>query len=131
MKRPADVCDVFCSDEEKVARVKEKMAHHDCTGLSQWFKALADETRLKIALALHMETELCVCDAALVSGASVAAASHHLRLLRDFGIARHRREGKLVFYSLADRRFARMLQAIGDLTKQEKPKGESGHVPAR
>lgn len=126
MHRLADTCDIFCFDEEKVTRVKTRLTETDCAGLARWFKALADETRLKIARALGIEKELCVCDVANIIGSSVATASHHLRLLRHLGIARHRKEGKLVFYSLADRRFALMLQAAEELQK-----GEAIHGPAR
>lgn len=94
-----DVCDVFCSDREKVARIKSAVGITG--GLAQIFKALADETRLKIVYALSLE-ELCVCDVAGVIGSSVATASHHLRLLSNIGLAMHRREGKMVFYSLKD-----------------------------
>lgn len=66
------------------------------------FKALADETRLKIAYALCQEEELCVCDVATIIEATVAAVSRHLRHLRSLGICKSRREGKLVFYSLDD-----------------------------
>lgn len=63
---------------------------------------MADDTRMKIAYALCVEQELCVCDVANIIGSSVATASHHLRLLRNMGLAKYRKEGKLVFYSLDD-----------------------------
>lgn len=66
------------------------------------FKVLADETRMKIAFALCMEDELCVCDVAHIIGSTLATASHHLRMLRQLGLAKFRKEGKLVFYSLED-----------------------------
>ncbi|MCL6611768.1 MAG: metalloregulator ArsR/SmtB family transcription factor [Peptococcaceae bacterium] len=69
--------------------------------MARIFKALADDTRLKIIYALSLE-ELCVCDVAGIIGSSVATASHHLRFLRNTGLARYRRKGKLVFYSLRD-----------------------------
>ena len=65
------------------------------------FKALGDETRLKVVYALS-QAELCVCDVAAVLGASQATASYHLRLLHHLGLARYRKEGKLVYYRLAD-----------------------------
>lgn len=94
-----DVCEVFCSDREKVDRIRLLVGLTG--GMAQMFKALADDTRLKIIYALSLE-ELCVCDVAGVIGGSVATASHHLRFLRNTGLARYRREGKLVFYSLKD-----------------------------
>lgn len=94
-----DVCEVFCSDREKVERIKKQVGVTG--GMAQMFKALADDTRLKIIYALSLE-ELCVCDVAGIIGSSVATASHHLRFLRNIGLARYRKEGKLVFYSLRD-----------------------------
>lgn len=94
-----DVCEVFCSDREKVRRLKEEVGVTE--GMARMFKALADDTRLKIIYALSLE-ELCVCDVAGIIGSSVATASHHLRFLRNMGLARYRREGKLVYYSLQD-----------------------------
>ncbi|HBV95499.1 MAG: ArsR family transcriptional regulator [Peptococcaceae bacterium BICA1-7] len=94
-----DVCDVFCSDREKVEKIKSMVGITE--GMAQVFKAMADDTRLKIVYALSLE-ELCVCDVAGIIGSSVATASHHLRLLSNSGLAGSRREGKMVFYSLKD-----------------------------
>ena len=58
------------------------------------FKALADETRLKIAFSLTLEEEMCVCDVAAVIGSSVATASHHLRYLREQALAKSRKKGR-------------------------------------
>jgi len=73
---------------------------------------LADETRLRIACALCEEVELCVCDVAHIIGSSLATASHHLRLLRNMGIARYRRSGRLVFYSLRDERLRSIIHLV-------------------
>lgn len=97
-----DVCEVTCFDEPKVNRVKESITKHNTFSVSKMFKALADDTRLKIAFALSEEEELCVCDVANIVGCTTATASHHLRLLRNMGLAKYRKEGKLVFYSLDD-----------------------------
>src|SRR5690625_1140739 len=72
------------------------------TGNEEYFKELTDPTRLKIAYALTLTKELCVHDVASIINASTSTASHHLRLLRDMKLAKHRREGKMVFYSLDD-----------------------------
>ena len=68
---------------------------------------LANPTRLKVLLALRpsrdaCERELCVCDLAVVAGASKSMTSHQLRLLRTAGLVLPRRDGKLTFYRLAD-----------------------------
>ncbi|HEY4552318.1 MAG TPA: metalloregulator ArsR/SmtB family transcription factor [Bacillaceae bacterium] len=74
----------------------------DVSGVELLFKALSDATRLKVAYALTLEEELCVCDVAQIIGATNATASHHLRYLRNMGLAKYRKKGKLVFYSLLD-----------------------------
>lgn len=94
------MCEVTIVHEEVVQSVKKKMP--EVTKVAQIFKALADETRLKIAYALTIEEELCVCDVSEIIGSSTATASHHLRFLRDLSLAKSRRKGKLVYYSLAD-----------------------------
>lgn len=73
------------------------------------FNALADRSRLKILHALSDGQELCVCDVASLLDVKVAAASHHLRKLRDLQILKHRNEGKLAYYSLKDLRIAAIL----------------------
>ncbi|PEQ91111.1 hypothetical protein CN481_16360 [Bacillus sp. AFS006103] len=50
--------------------------------MSQIFKALSDDTRIKIAYALSVEDELCVCDVANIVGSTTATPSHHLRLIK-------------------------------------------------
>lgn len=95
-----DTCDTFCYDEEKVNRIQPQI--EDVTGVELIFKALSDGTRLKIAYALTLAKELCVCDVANIIGSTTATASHHLRLLRNLKLAKSRKEGKLVFYSLDD-----------------------------
>ncbi|TQR21500.1 ArsR/SmtB family transcription factor [Psychrobacillus vulpis] len=95
-----DICEVTKVHEDVVLSVKERLP--EVTKVAQVFKALADETRLKIAFALTIEEELCVCDVSEIIGSSTATASHHLRFLRDLSLAKSRRKGKLVFYSLAD-----------------------------
>jgi len=97
-----DVCDVTCFDEEKVTKVKNELNMQNTMEVSKLFKALADDTRVKIAYSLSVEEELCVCDVANIVGCTVATASHHLRLLRNLGLATYRKEGKLVYYSLDD-----------------------------
>ncbi|NLY79913.1 MAG: winged helix-turn-helix transcriptional regulator [Lysinibacillus sp.] len=102
MAKEIDVCEITCVDEDKVARVQGKLAEENPLKVANIFKALSDETRVKIAYALTLEEELCVCDVANIVGATTATASHHLRLLRNLGLAKYRKEGKLVYYSLDD-----------------------------
>ncbi|WML46950.1 metalloregulator ArsR/SmtB family transcription factor [Neobacillus sp. PS3-34] len=113
-----DVCEVTCVDGEKVIRVKESIHNQNTLAVSQIFKALSDDTRMKIAYALSVEDELCVCDVANIVGSTTATASHHLRLLRKLGLAKYRKEGKLVFYSLDDNHVRQLIQIAFEHQKE-------------
>ena len=69
--------------------------------LAELFKVFGDSTRIKILTALSSE-ELCVCDISKLVGMTVSAVSHQLKILRSAKLVSCRREGKTVFYSLAD-----------------------------
>lgn len=98
-----DVCEITCVDSEKTPRVQGQLEKtSQILEVTKLFKALSDETRMKIAYALTLEDELCVCDVANIVGATTATASHHLRHLKSLGLAKYRKEGKLVYYSLDD-----------------------------
>jgi DNA-binding transcriptional ArsR family regulator len=64
------------------------------------FRALADPTRLGLALALRDGRELCVCDLSWIAERSQNLVSHHMRSLRSEGLVRSRRQGKMTMYSL-------------------------------
>lgn len=72
-------------------------------------KGFADGTRLKI-LSLLREDEVCVHEIALVLGISQSAISHQLRLLRDARLVRSRKEGRHVYYRLADQHVRDLLE---------------------
>ncbi|MED1602964.1 metalloregulator ArsR/SmtB family transcription factor [Alkalihalophilus marmarensis] len=97
-----DQCEIFYYDEEKVSRLSLRIESKEFTKSADIFKALSDETRLKIAYTLTEDNELCVCDVASIIGITNATASHHLRHLRNIRIAKSRKEGKMVFYSIDD-----------------------------
>ncbi|GEM04811.1 transcriptional regulator [Halolactibacillus miurensis] len=97
-----ETCDVAVFNEDKVYRVKEMVESENILAVSEMFKALCDETRLKIAYALTQENKLCVCDVAHIIGSSTATASHHLRHLKKLGLAKSYKEGKQVYYQLDD-----------------------------
>jgi ArsR family transcriptional regulator, lead/cadmium/zinc/bismuth-responsive transcriptional repressor len=97
-----DICEVSCVDSDKTTRVQPLVEKRNIVEVTKLFKALSDETRMKIAYALTLEEELCVCDVAAIVGATTATASHHLRHLKSLGLAKYRKEGKLAYYSLDD-----------------------------
>ncbi|NRR23521.1 metalloregulator ArsR/SmtB family transcription factor [Brevibacillus sp. MS2.2] len=113
-----DICEIQCFDEEKVNRLKPFATESE--GVAKIFKALADDTRAKIIHILSMEDELCVCDVAAIIGSSIANTSHHLRLLRNMGLAKYRKEGKLVFYSLDDDHVRHLISAGIEHAKEQK-----------
>ena len=68
---------------------------------SRFFKALADETRLRILKLLEVR-EMCVCEVMVALNLTQPTASHHLGILENVGLVKDRKEGKWVFYSIAD-----------------------------
>jgi ArsR family transcriptional regulator, lead/cadmium/zinc/bismuth-responsive transcriptional repressor len=118
MSRQDDVCEITCTDEEKVERVKQDMNAQNTMEVAKIFKALADDTRIKIAYSLTVQDELCVCDVANIVGCTIATASHHLRLLRNLGLAKYRKEGKLVYYSLDDHHVKQLIQLAFEHQKE-------------
>ncbi|RKQ29072.1 ArsR/SmtB family transcription factor [Oceanobacillus halophilus] len=114
-----DVCEITCIDEEKVTSVRQNLSEQNTLEVAKIFKALSDDTRIKIAYALSMENELCVCDVANIVGATTATASHHLRLLRNIGLAKYRKNGKLVFYSIDDEHVKQLIQFAFSGRKEE------------
>lgn len=69
--------------------------------LADFFKVFADSTRIKILYVL-LCSEMCVCDLAQILNMTQSAISHQLRILKQMDLVRNRREGKTIFYSLAD-----------------------------
>jgi ArsR family transcriptional regulator len=77
---------------------------------AQRFHALSDATRLQLVLAL-VGGERCVCDLMAVMGAAQSRLSFHLRVLKEAGLVRDRREGRWVYYALE----TDVLESMADL----------------
>jgi DNA-binding transcriptional ArsR family regulator len=106
----SNLCSINEIDPEKVAFVQKKaLPERTVERVSRLFSALSDPTRLKILHSLTVTEELCVCDLAALAELSVSAVSHQLRLLRDRDLVRARREGRMVYYSVADDHVATLL----------------------
>ncbi len=97
-----DRCDLLCLDLERAEAIRKRLDLNLVAGVAARAKALADPTRLLIALALRDGEELCVCDLAWITTRAENLVGHHLRALRDVGLACSRREHKIVFYTLTD-----------------------------
>lgn len=100
--REAPRCDFLFVHEEIVGRVQEQMPEEEqLFDLAELFKIFGDSTRVKILYVLF-ESEMCVCDIAQLLGMTQSAISHQLQVLKKSKLVKYRREGKTVFYSLAD-----------------------------
>lgn len=103
MAESADTCDLLCLDLPKAERVREALPGPETLeGWAAGAKALGDPTRLAVALALDAGQSACVCDLAWIVGRDERLVSHHLRLLKSAGLARSRRDGKMVMYELTE-----------------------------
>ena len=95
-------CEFLCVHEETVKKVRSLMPEDETLyDLAELFRIFGDSTRIKILFALF-EAELCVCDISTLLGASQTAVSHQLRVLKNNKLVNARKEGKNIFYSLAD-----------------------------
>ncbi len=95
-------CEYLCVHEDTVKKVINDMPEEEkLYDLAELFKIFGDSTRIKILYALF-EEELCVCDIAQLLNVSQTAVSHQLRVLKTNKLVKCRKEGKNVFYSLAD-----------------------------
>ncbi len=105
-----DICEAEFVDEERVSVVRARMPEAEIIEeLSDIFKVLGDPTRLRIVSALGV-SELCVCDLANLLGSSISAVSHQLRVLRNLKLVKHRKAGKMVYYSLDDKCIETLLE---------------------
>lgn len=97
-----DCCDLLCTHEDIIQNVRENMPDEDTLfDLTELFRIFGDSTRIRILYVLF-EAEMCVCDIAALLGMTQSAISHQLRALKNVRLVKSRREGKTIFYSLAD-----------------------------
>ncbi len=97
-----ECCETFQTHEELLKLVNEQMPDEDeLYDLAELFKVFGDSTRIRILYVLF-EAEVCVCDLAETLNMTQSAISHQLKILKQSRLVKGRREGKSVFYSLAD-----------------------------
>lgn len=90
------------SHEEILSYVRHELPTDEVlSDLSDLFRLFADTTRVKILFSLF-ESEMCVCAIAELLGMTQSAISHQLKILKDGGLVGNRREGKTIYYFLAD-----------------------------
>ena len=98
----AECCEEHVIHKELLQKVNGKMPdEEEISDLSDLFKVFGDSTRLKILFVLF-EAEVCVCDLAEILHMTQSAISHQLKVLKQSKLVTNRREGKSIFYSLAD-----------------------------
>ena len=97
-----ECCDQKCIHTDRLKVVREQMPDEDqLSDLAALFKVFGDSTRIRILFVLF-ESEVCVCDLAETLNMNQSAISHQLKILKQAKLVTSRREGKSVFYSLAD-----------------------------
>ncbi len=95
-------CDYMHLHDDVIKEVYDSMPDDEALfDLAELFKIFSDSTRIKILYSLLI-SEMCVCDIATLLGMSQSAISHQLRILKQSGLVKYRRDGKTIFYSLSD-----------------------------
>jgi DNA-binding transcriptional ArsR family regulator len=92
---------------------QQRLGRDLAVGAASLAAALSDPTRLEIAATLLEADELCVCDLSWIVERPQALVSHHARVLRERGLVRSRRDGKMVLYSLTGEGRALLSSVLG------------------
>lgn len=96
------ICDCEVIHEEVVNSVNDKMLPKEqFNKVAELYKMFSSSTRVEILWALE-QSEMCVCDLAVLLGMTKSAISHQLKSLRLSNLVKYRKEGQVVYYSLAD-----------------------------
>lgn len=117
-----DICDCNIIHKEIVDSTKNKMLNDLMFNkIGNFFKIIGDDTRLKILYALD-NNEMCVCDIANLLNMTKSSISHQLRLLKDNGLVKARKDGKEVYYMLDDEHVSSVVEiaSIHVIHKEEK-----------
>lgn len=101
-EKRAPYCETTVIHREVVDRVSKMLMPDQVTAsIAEFFKVFGDQTRIRI-LQVLFEEEMCVCDIAYLLNMSQSAISHQLRVLKQAGIVKYRKDGRVVYYSLDD-----------------------------
>ncbi len=101
-EKHSEKCEEIEIHEDLLRVAREKLPKDEALfDLAEFFKVFGDSTRIRILFVLF-ETEMCVCDLATALNMTSSAISHQLNFLKRSKLVKNRREGKSVFYSLAD-----------------------------
>lgn len=110
MEQSETCSDVDVIHADIVDKVKKDFPSNQLINtLSDFFKIFGDTTRVKIMYALD-KSEMCVGDISVLLDMTVSAVSHQLKILREASLVKTKRQGKIVFYSLADEHVQRIIE---------------------
>lgn len=102
MPSKLEICSCTVIHQDVVDAASHQMLSNEVSAkLSELFKMFADPTRIKLLNVLYI-SEMCVCDLAACLNMTQSAISHQLRLLKLYNLVKARKDGKVVYYSLAD-----------------------------
>ena len=102
-------CEFMHAHEDIIDKVNQEIPEEEILyDLAELFKIFGDSTRIKILYVL-LEAEMCVCDIAQLLNMNQSAISHQLRVLRSSKLVKFRRDGKTLYYSLADEHVCRII----------------------
>jgi DNA-binding transcriptional ArsR family regulator len=102
MPSKLEICSCTVIHQDVVDAASHQMLNNEVSAkLSELFKMFADPTRIKLLNVLYI-SEMCVCDLAACLNMTQSAISHQLRLLKLYNLVKARKDGKVVYYSLAD-----------------------------
>lgn len=107
---PAKASSSYASELKQIANEVARIDVVDKQ--SRFFKALADDTRLRILKLLEVK-EMCVCEVMIALDLTQPTASHHLRIMENVELVKDRRAGKWVYYSITDRKLLENLRKLG------------------
>ena len=97
-----EVCEEVCVHDDVLDKVLQGLPGEEkLFDLAELFKVFGDATRIRILFVLS-EAEVCVCDLASALNMTQSAVSHQLNILKRSKLVKSRRDGKQIFYSLAD-----------------------------
>ncbi|ENQ3107393.1 MULTISPECIES: ArsR/SmtB family transcription factor [Bacillus] len=106
--------------QEVIEKVQQTIPQDDSLSqVAELFKVLGDRTRTRILHALF-EAEMCVCDLAYLLGMTQSSISHQLRVLKQAKLVKNRKEGKVVYYSLADHHVIHIFEQAFEHVNEEK-----------
>lgn len=112
----ADHCELLCLDLPKAETARRRLPAAEALATAAMrARALADPTRLLVAVGLREAGESCVCDLAWVCGRSEKLVSHHARALRAAGLVASRRDGKMVMYELTAAGAALLASVVAEI----------------